>query len=268
LHDGLKYDYPTYSDARAQWLAQLFAETAKTHPKFAVVYEPYSAYSGWIAKIEQRSDAKKIMPTGQVVLCQESGDSYSNDVNVFIDNRVTMSGLMVANQACSTQPDTHDYVRNLHIAGVAGTKGGWYNWLGRFGGSKDDSTGTVSTNYQSIVDVPDRLKLIRMLPNWDNLNKVPLNKRSWDDSNKVYTSTLSYADLNIMYSVHPVNKNVYAVFLNQNRYVEMSTPIGKIYSVDGVFNQVADVTSKMRIEGSRIYLNDPNLIGRGLIITR
>ncbi|MBE7445006.1 MAG: hypothetical protein HS132_07065 [Planctomycetia bacterium] len=36
-----------------------------------------------------------------------------------------------------------------------------------------------------------RLKLIRCLPNWDNLNTVRLGDRSWDGS--VYKSTKSYA---------------------------------------------------------------------------
>lgn len=102
--------------------------------------------------------------------------------------------------------------------------------------------------FQSITEVYSRLKLIRCVPNWDNLNNIPLSQRSWDG--QFYRSPNSYISSNLIYSKHWKTQEIYIVF---NTNIESITLPGNpdikrvdvffIPTVSGLsdFNKVGDV---------------------------
>ena len=126
---------------------------------------------------------------------ESSGTQFVDDSNIF-NSGVGITKDMVGT---SQQAKVGEYENRLYAA-KAGISGAWYRWFGHFGG---EAAG--SKNFQSITEVYPRLKLIRLIPNWDNLNNITLVNRNWDGS--VYQSTKdgqlqSYISSDVMYSRH------------------------------------------------------------------
>jgi hypothetical protein len=127
-------------------------------------------------------------------------------------------------------------------------------------------------SFNGITAVYPRLKLIRCIPNWDNLNNIPLSNRSWDGS--VYQSANSYISSNIMYTRHWKNpKKIFVVFNTHNEplYLKQGETISSIQSVDGYFVENGNATSDFTVSLPAITLNPavaiPNDMGKGYVIT-
>ena len=162
---------------------------------------------------------------------------------------------------------------------MAGINGAWYNWFGQFGIS-----GTKMPNFQSITDVYPRLKVIRVIPNWDNLLNVPLSQRSWDGA--VYKSYNSYISSDVMYTHHWKNpKKLFAVYNTVNGKIKLrpNETIVSIKNVNGYFEENIDVKNLFKItsktDGDEIVFANPATViidndalnnqvkGNGYIIT-
>jgi hypothetical protein len=190
--------YPCFRDGYAAYYKKLFSETAKYRPGFSVYLEPYNMWSSYVRDVVNRPDAQQLRPT---IMCSESAK-----IDFLTDPRIL--SYMPATDLCSDTPDSSTHVKNLDLAGQLAVKGAWFNWYGRIGGTGDFAP------LNSMREVPARLKMIRVLPAWDNLNGVPLNLRSFNS--RIYESTESYADLNLIYSRNPKNSKIYAVVLNSS----------------------------------------------------
>lgn len=99
-----------------------------------------------------------------------------------------------------------------------------------------------------------RLKLIRVISNWDNLTNVPLPDRSWDGS--VYKSSRSYISSDVMYSRHWKSNKLFAVFMSTNGVVKINDgeTITNIKSVDDYFIETGDASTDFIITGNEIRL--------------
>lgn len=260
IHSGITHEYQTYPEGYTAQRLKLYDETLKLYPDMKIVYEPYGVYD-YIKEMNLRNDKIELMPTRSVLLCQESGDSLANDITFLTDQRIYDTSLITRDYACSSTPDTHETNTNLVIAGTAAKYGAWFTWFGRFGGT--DGT----TNYVSIREIPDRLKLIRLIPGWDNLNNIPLSSRSWDSANNIYKSNLSYADMNVIYSKHPKNDNIYAIILNSNGKIILKENPKEIYLTDQLMIKSATANGDFNINGQELTLKDSSNYGRMYIIT-
>lgn len=233
IHGNITHEYATYPDGRAAMMVKLFTETRNQFPNMYLIYEPYHLYD-WIKVVDPRADRLGLMPPDRVLLSQESGDNPTNDLEFLTDSRVYASGLIAKDHVMWSSPDNHNISRNIVIAGNAAVNGAWMGYYGRFGGT--DGT----PNYQTIRDVPYPLRMIRVIPNWDNMNAIPLAERTWDATNKIYSSPSTYVSQSVMYSKHPKNGNLYVVVLNKDTGV-INLPSGQtikeIYSTDALFKQ-------------------------------
>ncbi|MBL1170655.1 MAG: hypothetical protein D8M50_17815, partial [Candidatus Brocadia sp. AMX1] len=188
LHGTITHEYATYQDGKAAFFKQLKARMLAEFPNAKWIVEPYDVYWGWINQIKDRTDKDELTPD---MISQESSSTEFVD-----DSAIFNSGLAITKDMMGiSQPNSVDEYENRLYAANAGINRAWYNWFLRFGG-----TGNMPS-FQNITEVYPRLKLIRCLPNWDNLNNVPLTDRSWDGS--VYRSTKSYASSDVMYSRQP-----------------------------------------------------------------
>jgi hypothetical protein len=253
----------------AQLRKRLFKETAKVYPNFKVIYEPYNIYNSWSSKVDNRQDASEIMPADRVILCQEDGDSRKvsyhsslGDVDFVLDQRIFAAGLIDREHTCSSTPDMFNHSQNLRIAGYAAMYGSWTNFYGRWGGTNN------MPRYQNTVDVPDRLKLIRVVANWDNINDVPLSERSWDPVSLVYSSPLSYTDMNLIYSTHPENHNLYFVVLDKDlaKIPTGGKHVSAVYKTDGLFRPTSDGSSDFLTDDDYLYLKSDGNEGSGYIL--
>jgi len=260
LHENITHEYETYPEGFATFFKQLFNETRAIYPDFKIYYQPYTLYNGYIRLIENRSDRLEFMPPNQVILAQESADNPTNDLLFMTDNRIYASGLITRDYVANDNPDNHEHSRNLAMAATAAINGGWMSFFGRWGGTD----GAIS--YKQVYEVPDALKFIRLIPNWDNKQEVPLEDRHWDVASKTYQSTNSYADLGIIYSRHPDTEELYVVFLNRTSFIQLRSneSVSEVWSTDGTFAKTSRADSEFTITGPNIYLASAEL-GKGYV---
>jgi hypothetical protein len=260
LHSGITHEYGTYPEGFATFFKQLFSATRAIYPDFKIYYQPYNIYSSYIKLIQNRSDKLEFMPPNQVIMAQESADSPTNDLLFMTDDRIYDSGLITKDYVSNDNPDNQDHDRNLAMAATAAINGGWMSFFGRWGGTD----GAIS--YHRVYEVPDALKLIRLIPNWDNKQGVPLEDRHWNSASKIYQSTNSYADLGIIYSRHPDTEELYAVFLNQASFIQLRSneSVSEIWATDGTFAKTTRADDQFTITGQKIYLASGEL-GKGYV---
>lgn len=239
-HPGKTYKYSSYKEGQAAYRKQLVSKAKEKYPGLKTIIEPYMPYEYYISEIENRGDADKLVAD---MICQEGAETYkfNKTLNFVYDTRIFDSGLITRKNMCSTTPKVYDHDSNLKIMGSAAINNAWFTWFGRFGG-----TGNMP-NYNSIKEVPARLKLIRAIPGWDNLNGA--SSRTWDTKILRYKSTKSYADKYVIYSRHPKNKMIYAVVLNKDKsYIKLQKgeTVAAIYRTDSMFRKTTRADSDFK----------------------
>ncbi|WP_347275231.1 hypothetical protein, partial [Candidatus Kuenenia sp.] len=260
VHDAITHEYATYSEGMAAFYKKLRTRISQefTNPKWIV--QPTLLYSEadndeWIYQIKVRADKDELTPD---MLSQKSpqNTNYVDDANNF-NAGVDITKDKVGN----SQTSEADEYRNRLFAAKASINGAWCNWFGRFGDTVD------MPDFGSITKVDSRLKLIRCIPNWDNLNNVPLSERSWDGS--VYQSTKSYADSDVMYSYHPKTGKLFAVFLTLSGAITLNAgeTATSVQRTDGYFIESVDGGADVSIVGNEIRLKSKDNIGKGYIFT-
>lgn len=162
LHGTITHQYSTYSDGLAEFYKQLRGSMTASFSNAKWLIEPakiYNATAGmdeYVSVASGRADKNDLIP--DLLLQEAIGVEFYNDSNIF------NSGMaIVPNMVGSQQPSEYDEEWNRKYAVKAGIAGSWYHWSGRFGG-----TGNMP-NFQAITEVSPRLKLIRLIPNWDNI---------------------------------------------------------------------------------------------------
>src|SRR3990167_1468965 len=242
VHGTITHEYATYTEGNAAFRKQLNTRIRQEWPDAKCIFEPYWLYSTskldeYIYSIKDRTDKDELTPD---MLSQEhSGTEFVDDDNNF-NSGVNITKDRVGN----SQSGEVDEYKNRLFAAKAGINGAWYNWIGRFGG-----TGNMP-DFQSITKVYPRLKLIRCVPNWDNLNGIPLDERSWEGG--VYRSTKSYVSGDVMYSRHPKTGKLFAVFLTLSGVITLNAGeiVTSVERTDGFFVESGDGSADVNIVGN------------------
>jgi len=252
---GITHDYDKFNTAWYTYLKSLFERTKQEFPGAKVIAEPYRIYQDWILYDKGGIDEEDIKFD---MLVEEYNSTQFVD-----DNRIFNSGLITKEYVGSTTPNIYEHDDNLKIAAKAAINGAWFNWFGRWGG-----TGQMRNyNYDHIYEVPDRLKLIRVVANWDNL--VSATSRSWDENAQVYQSSNSYADLHVISSRHPDTGKLFVVFLDTNAAVRLRSgeSVTSVQRVDGFFVESGNGISDVNINGDEVRLLSSSNTGKGYILT-
>lgn len=247
VHSGITHEYATYSEGMAAYYKRLNTRLKQEWPDSKAIYEPYRLYSTgdadeWVYQTKDRADKDELTPD---MLSQESsGTTLATAVTEFVDDaNIFNSGVNITKDRVGiTEPNAVKEEMNRLFAAKAGINGAWYDWYGRFGNTGD------MPDFNSITEVYPRLKLIRLIPNWDNLNNIPLVGRSWDGS--VYQSVKdgklqSYISSDLMYSRHWKTGKIFTVFNTLNGILKLNPneAITSIQCVDGFFIESGDCTS-------------------------
>ncbi|NUO09234.1 MAG: hypothetical protein HUU08_11230 [Candidatus Brocadia sp.] len=272
IHGTITHEYSTYTDGWAAFYKQLNTRLRQEFPGAKWIIEPTLIYSDsspddWVYSVRNRADKDELTPD---FLSQEEGTYHTTE---FVDNdNIFNSGMNITKDMVgnSQSNDVNEDINRL-IAAKAGINGAWYNWFGRWGGFRS------MPNFKYITEVYPRLKLIRCIPNWDNLNNVPLYDRSWDGS--VYRSTKSYISSDVMYSHHPKTGKLFAVFNTKNGVIKLNAgeKIDSVNRVNGYFEEAEDGSADVDIFGDEIRLksnvgidvdaNNGQIKGKGYIFT-
>ena len=287
--------FTTYSNGMAQYHKQLSAETKKTYSNAKWGLEPSWLYNPqaieeWIYTVSQRlADRDSLAP--DILLSEGATTEFIDDFND--PNRMpAYAGMKITKDMVgSAQSSKVEELVNRRIAAKAGKNGAWFNWFGRFGG-----VGTMP-DFQSITQVYPRLKLIRVIPNWDNLNGIAVDpahrvlNNNTSLTNPVYDSydangyQQSRIDGDVMYSRHPgtanlVNKGkLFVVFNSTNGVVTLKAgeAVLSTQRVDGYFIESGDGSADVNVVGNTIKLksnftvavdaSNGQIMGNGYIFT-
>lgn len=232
------HNFATYEDGRAAFLKQLVSEMRKEFPGSRWIIDPAHLYnttnSGdeWLYRISKRSDGKELLAD----LMMEEDDSTQ-----FVDLEKIFSPdfpLQISrNRVGSHQRYSHEEAVNRRIAGMAAKNGAWYNWFGRFSNAFNPPAGLTMPDFPSIDKVYPRLKLIRLVANWDNLNQTPFLERRWDATTGIYSSPNSYFSSHLIYSRRPKTDKIFVVFNDALEPLKLKsgTQIKEIQCADSYF---------------------------------
>ncbi|BBO17633.1 conserved hypothetical protein [Candidatus Brocadia pituitae] len=255
VHDTITHEYATYSDGKVAFYRQLRARLAEEFENPRWIVQPSVLYSEvdtdeWIYQIKDRADKDALTPD---MLSQKHGGHAD-----FVDEEKNFnSGVDITKDAVGiSQSGEADEYKNRLFAAKAGIHGAWYNWCG-----------DGMPEFHDISEIHPRLKLIRCLPNWDNLNKVTLPDRAWDGS--VYRSTKSYASGDVMYSRHPVTEKLFAVFLTLSGAITLNAgeTVTTVQRANSHFIESGDGKNDVSIVGNEIRLKSKDDLGKGYIVT-
>ncbi len=253
-HDGITHEYATYSDGRAAFLKQLFKRTRDIYPDMKIIMEPYSVWDDWIRQIKNRPDRNEI--NADLITQEKHGTQFLDETRLY------STGLVVKDHIGSTSPDRQGERENRILAGRTAADGAWFNWFGRFGGSRSGDM----PDYKNIYEVPARLKLVRVVPNWENLNSVPLADRNFDG--KSYRSQLSTISSDVIYSRQPGTTKIFAVFLTDAGHVRLKTgeKVVSIKRAGSYFEETEDGTADLTVSDDAITTTEATRLETGYII--
>src|SRR3990167_5355960 len=252
IHGTITHEYATYSEGMAAFLKQLNTSMRQDFPNAKWIITPWRIYNAtgygnnaeWVYQISGRSDKDQLTPD---MISQEEPSTLFAD-----DNNIYNSGMNITKDmvGISQVSQSAEYENRLYNAKAA-INGGWSNWFGLFGQGKN------TPYFNTITDVYPRLKLVRCIPNWDNLNNVPVGdgiSRTWDGS--VYQSTKSYISSDVMYSRHPKTGKLFAVFNTTNGVIKLNTgeSVTSVKRTDGYFIETTDGSADVTISGNEIRL--------------
>lgn len=251
-HDGTVYDYSTYSEAKVAFYKQLNTALRQEWSDFKSIAEPFYLYKenppsiahDWLNGIKNRSDKNEIV--FDFLYQENAGTEFVDDNNIFNSGMNITKDVVGSSQAFKVEEEL-----NRLYATKAAINGSWYNWFGIWG-----NRGT-SPNFLTLQDVYPRLKMIRLIPSWDNLNNIPLANRSWNNSNTnpIYNSydtnnkQQSYIDGNVMYSRQPKTGKIFAVLTATGGTIKLKPGenISSIQCVDGLFVESGDCSSDFTV---------------------
>lgn len=245
LHGSITHQLPNYVEGKAAFYKQLNARLGREFPGFKRILEPYRIYQPnskdeWLWQISQRADKNLLIPD---FLSQEgSGTQFVDDLASF----QAIAPQITASTVGTSEPNELGEYENRLYAAKAAINGSWFNWFGRFGG-----TGSMP-RFLNITEVYPRLQLIRCIPNWDNLRKIPLGDRHWNGT--TYSSPNSFVSSEIIYSRHPDRNEIFVVFLNRNGRIVLKTgeQVIKVQRVDSRFVGLNEGGTDLQIVNSEI----------------
>lgn len=254
-HPDVTHEYKTHSDGRAAFYKTLWKKTRQKYPDARFMVEPWHPYNEYIKHIEKRTDVMELLP--DLIVQEKGGIDFATDKN--IENSIH-NGWIDYTRLGSTSPNIFKEEDNRKVAGTAASLGSVFSWFGRFGGTGDMPA------YQSIREVPARLQLVRVIPNWENLHRTPLAERTWDG--ETYASPKAFISKDIIYAIQPRTNKLFVVFLKANVSVEIpdSHLFANVYGTNNIFRENSDTSSDIRINGNKITLTNASNIEKGYIL--
>ena len=162
------------------------------------------------------------------------------------------------------------FKQHLDACGTAGLYGAWFGWYG------EDA---VNLEHKGELIYTNDLQLLRSIPNWDNIARVPVpaynqlspeDQRAWDGH--VYSSKNSYASSDVIWSRNPFNHELYVVFRSLVGKVALrpGEQVESAYFVNEWFGaKDEDALPALQIQGSTIGLKSRyrSRIKQGIRIT-
>lgn len=260
----ITHEYTSIQDGIAAFYKTLNGSMTAIYPNSKWILTPYLPYNTsqyseeWIYTISQRSD--KALLTPDMLFQENTGTQFVDDNNIFASG-VSITRNMVGSQQVIRGAE--DINRTQAIA--CGTSTAWFHW------SQVISDGTGMPSYDDVINYPPRLKLIRCIPNWDNLILVDANGNLLSTSTTRFigndngtgsyysvdtnegSRTNSYISNKIYWGRdhRKPDRTIYACFLENSNMGTVTIPasdgIVRVWSVNNYFEKNLDVTHQFTL---------------------
>lgn len=246
----VRHNYKTYSEGHLAYYKQLIKQTKQQYPNAHFIIEPYKIYENWVRELKGTKDKNSVSID---LISQEAPG-----LDFLTDQRIQEANIKREILA-STTPNIYTEADNRILAANAAINGCIFGWFGRFGGTGD------MPNYKTITEVPDRLKLVRIISQWENINKTPLSERSWDGT--TYKSPTAFISPDIIAARQPGTKKLFVVFLNPKArlYLTNEEKIKTAYSTDTFFMEKDQAPNDFLITDEYIKPINEESINKGYI---
>ncbi len=242
--EGVKLDYPTFCEGRAQFYRALRKAAEKVNPDVKLIMDPARMYVQYVEPY-QRIGVKVGDPAlADYVQMEHGGDEY------LLDKKAWASGyLQTENVATACDIYAYSFDIEIRAIGSSASVGAWSVWFGN----------PMQTN-PSLVNVPPRLKLSRSLATWENLNNTPIEKRKWNKANLVYDSPTAHISKDALWGINPETKKMFFCFLNPNAKIKLpeGCKIEVIRPLDALFSEYfyPRVMPNFKIENGQLSLTE------------
>ena len=248
---GTTHDYTTYSDGKAAYYKALFLATKAKYPYAKTIMQPWTIYDSWVSKIKNRADAKDISP--DLLMEEKVGADFLDD------QRIYSTGL-IDKEHSSDNFNIYSEVTNRSIAAKLAMNKAWYYM---FGNLPPNATGGY---YSSITDVPNRLKLIVQLPNWENLNNTPIANRTWNGV--VYRSDNAYASDSAIAVIQPKTNKMFLVCNKSSAIIMLpaNKTIKQIFRTNNLFIESEVATIDFIQTDNKLKLTPTAVLDAGYIV--
>ena len=132
-----------------------------------------------------------------------------------------------------------------------------------FGNLPPNATGGY---YSSITDVPNRLKLIVQLPNWENLNNTPIANRTWNGV--VYRSDNAYASDSAIAVIQPKTNKMFLVCNKSSAIIMLpaNKTIKQIFRTNNLFIESEVATIDFIQTDNKLKLTPTAVLDAGYIV--
>lgn len=207
LHEGITHEHNTFWIGWLMFLYQLKREITKTLGReIKCIWEPAVDIStSWIYPvINEKSISNDIRKEilGDYLLKEYEGLEF------LADNRV-VNEYFKHNDLGSSTSEINSFSETFRYMGELSRKGSWFVYYGMF-----DRVGRFDP-FQEAYEIPNWAKLLRLIPNHDNLNMIPIERRQYSAQKQIYQSPVSYADYNVICTIIPNTNKMFIHFMNE-----------------------------------------------------
>lgn len=124
-------------------------------------------------------------------------------------------------------------MQHYKAAGIGATQGSWFGWYGE--------TSLDKVSFSGKLIHSNAMQLLRAIPNWDNIAKLPLSSRKYDQSDNIYISPNSRFSNSVIQGWNPLNNEIYAVFRSRIGQIDL---MGKKIRAASFVNQSFNKTGE------------------------
>ena len=250
VHPGITHQYATFKEGTLAYFKALRGamKAAFRGRPIRFIYEPNGRFwDVWVKPVKESAYPETVKQgiVGDMLMEEGADLGWLNETDTYQTGWFTKG--LHCNVGSSTPGLEKDYSKYRQVLGGCAINGAWFNWFGRHG----------ATEWFSYWrDIDEALKISRMIPNWDNLNDVPLSERSYDPVANIYHSTKSYADENIVYTRQPNTGILFVKFLTAAGKVVLHSDeiVTKVQKVNEFMEPGDDGQTDLMINGAEISI--------------
>ncbi len=251
--DGVKLDYPTYSEGYLAFFRKLRKEALKISPDAKFIVDPWDVYRDYIAHFKKLNVPRTDPGFADFIQTEANNDRFVTD------ERIAESGYIdLPHQGQASDLSAYDFDREIKLVSSAAVKGVWTSWFGN-----------PCPGLPSIRDVPARLKITRAIGTWENLNNTPLSQRKWDASANIYSSPTAYMSKDLVWAIQPKTNKLFFCVLNPDARIVLPKrwEIGQVHPLTSIFTEylTPDIKKNFDVSSNTLSFkpNSKYLTGQG-----